>query len=101
MKKPIQLELPFQITDFEKREIFRDQAPHSSTFGWRTISAVWTPTGIKHLDSQFAQRIMKFKGNKKAFKELKYEILSNPHLHQVIKHNLVSNLERVFDENRR
>lgn len=103
-------------------EIYRDQAIYQiSTPGYHVLTA-YTPEGIRKLDSLFCQRILAFRRNKPYIeyswsywsplsdepkrppvkvvekiyndtkKTLKKDIRNNPHLHPIIKENLLYNL---------
>ena len=54
----------------------------------------YTPYGIKQIESWFITQIQKLGTNKEKYKaqDLENLILRNPHLHEVIKSNLISNL---------
>lgn len=67
--------------------VYRDQAPH---YGF--VFAVWTPEGIKSIESGYIKRILRFKGERKDRAALAKEIAKNKHLHYAIRRNLLDNL---------
>jgi hypothetical protein len=96
-------------------EIYRDQAFEQTHVYDRVISSFYTPEGIRRIDKRFCHRIMAFKRGEKFIeysynysfkpprKEVEYEwddtydslkkdIEENPHLHSIIKENLLHNL---------
>lgn len=72
-------------------KVYRDYAPQQSAIYDRLITSFYTSFGISNIDSWFARQIQQ--GDvKKNFKLLKKAILTNPHLHPVIRNNLYQNL---------
>lgn len=69
------------------RNIYLDQAPQSHAF----CSAVYTPHGIRLMDSAFIKQI-KSATSLDDCKRIAREIASNLHLHVEIKENLLLNL---------
>ena len=53
----------------------------------------YTPHGIHAIDNEFIRRIVHFRGTRKQRQALRNEIIHNPHLHGVIKRNLLENLD--------
>jgi hypothetical protein len=95
----IQLELPFTLEDCGGMEgVYLDQAPYRFGYGTYSFRSFYTPSGIKGLDSRFIKRIKAFNGGAKEYYELRWEIMSNPHLHQVVKDNLLWNLTNYYGE---
>ena len=96
-----QLNLPFTLDEMGgMNAVYIDQAP---MFG--LVSAVYTPYGLKEMERNLIKEVQSFqgdvrprKGKEEAMEELKWAILDNPHLHFVIKQNLVSNLKRIAGE---
>lgn len=70
-------------------ELYRDYGISNDGF----IFAAYTPYGIKLMDKAYCERIVKGE-------DCSNEIKENPHLHPVIKENLLYNIElrRNFDE---
>ncbi len=87
-----QLDLPFSYNDFDENDIYVDQSPNCGF-----VSSFYTPEGIRHLDSDFCQEIREFRGSESKYKKLRFQILSNKHLHSVIKQNLVHNLDQYYN----
>lgn len=89
---------PGPDADFE--EYYRDQAPYSTQYAHMSFGAVYTPHGIRGIDSWFGRQIRSLgKRDDKILtesdvtpEELRIMILANPHLHDVIKTNLLHNL---------
>lgn len=76
---------------FDISNIYIDQVPHYGNF----VSSVYLEKGIKEIDSGFAKRIMNLNED---YKKLEIEIQNNPHLHTMIKDNLIQNLKRYMKE---
>lgn len=78
-------------------DFYIDFAPHSTIVYDRRIDSIYTPEGIKILDSWYCNRIREFKSKNRRFdftkRQLKKMITCNRHLHDVIKLNLLLNLE--------
>lgn len=74
--------------------MYYDQSPYNSNYGERTFSSAYLPYGIKRFDSFFSNEIRL--GNKSKYTkiELKKMIRRNPHLHNLIKENLLDNLKK-------
>jgi hypothetical protein len=90
----IQLDLPFTLEDYGGIDaVYVDQAPHHTGCRGYNFFACYTPEGIRRLDGEFCQRILAYKGGKREYRRIRWAILSNPHLHSVIKQNLLYNLE--------
>jgi hypothetical protein len=85
-------EYPLEITSIE--DYYWDQARSSTCIGDRCISAAYLPYGIKQFDSWYAKQIQLGPESKYSKEELEDNIKRNPHLHNVIKTNLLSNLNR-------
>jgi len=78
-------------------EIYKDQAPINNSVGERTFSSAHTRWGIKGIESAFAQRIR----NARNFDELdtiQIEVKADIHLHQMIKNNLLINIDRQRED---
>ena len=70
---------------------YRDQAPlNESVSAFYNIFAFYTPYGIQEIDGAFAALITRGRGHYTA-KQMEAMILANPHLHPVIKTNLLHN----------
>ena len=65
---------------------YRDQAPIRGSL----FAACYTPSGIQELDGLFAALITQGRGHY-TVKQMEAMILANPHLHPVIKTNLLHN----------
>jgi len=90
----IQMDLPFTLEDCGGMDaVYVDQAPLNSSF----FFCCKTPLGIKALDGEFCKRIMACQ-DEKDYLQIRHDIIYNPHLHWVIKYNLLANLERVKQE---
>lgn len=76
---------------------YLDVSPQASYYEDRCISSVYTPWGIKEMDSWFGKQIRKLANNDCEFtsKQLKKMILCHAHLHELIKWNLIINLNNV------
>ncbi len=87
-----QLGLPFTLDDCGGMDaVYVDQAP---SYGF--VFSCYTPAGIKGLDGQFIRRIrMVNPRHADKVAVLREDIIHNPHLHWVIKHNLLFNLEQL------
>lgn len=95
MTKTTQLHLPFTLKDCGGiNKVYLDQAPHHAQYEDRHISAVYTPEGIRSIDSEFFKRIQNSR-TKEQRDKIKQDILFNEHLHPVIKQNLIYNLENI------
>lgn len=81
-----------RCTDFESFYIDRATS-NINIYGCRIMSS-YTPYGIKQIESWFITQIQKLGTNKEKYKaqDLEDLILRNPHLHEVIKSNLILNL---------
>ena len=76
-------------------EYYYDQAYRVVKIYDRRISSFLLPMGIKKIDSWFARQIQMEK-SKFSRKQLERLIRRNPHLHNVIKTDLLSNLNRKY-----
>jgi hypothetical protein len=77
----------------KKRDIkdyYFDQSKRCVIFGDRAITSFYTQTGVSQIDEWFSKQIRN--GSKFTSKELVKMIRRNPHLHNVIKTNLLYNL---------
>lgn len=104
--------------EIDMDKIYRDQAFEGFNFG---ITHAYTPTGIKKIDARFCARIQSYRlgdahteysydySTKPPTKQIEnvwndtYEsilddINKNPHLHLIIKENLILNLDRCREE---
>ncbi len=70
-----------------------DQAPYRNVIGERTFSSFFTWYGIKIIDGWFARQISN--ESKFSTEQLKEMIRKNPHLHNIIKTNLLENLNSI------
>ena len=97
MKVPLetQLQLPFSLQDYRgmRESIHVDQAPIDNRSVYGTFFCCMTVYGVQQLESDFIHRIMNFEGTDAERQALRNEIIHNPHLHSVIKRNLVENLD--------
>lgn len=87
-----QLSLPFTLEDYGGIDaVYFDQAPYQTNtrIGYH-FGAFYTPLGIQSIDSGYIRRILEGGSD---LEDLRWEILTNPHLHPVIKENLISNLD--------
>lgn len=73
--------------------VYRDQAVYHKHFLDRCFIAAYTPLGIQRREYGYIRRILDFKGTEEERKELEKEIRDDPHLHKVIKRNLIDNLK--------
>ena len=73
------------------QNIYVDQSPYYNKIYDATISSVLLPVGLKRLESWMSYQIQK--GSEYTFEQLHKMILVNPHLHNVIKTNLIDNLK--------
>ena len=76
-------------------EFYRDQAPHNSKFYDREINCFYLQLGIKRMDIWMGKQIRKLGTPEAKFSadKLRELIKANPHLHNVIKTNLLDNLK--------
>ena len=89
-----QLDLPFSVEDCGGlNAIYVDQAPSHNRFGYASFFTCYTPHGIHAIDNEFIRRIVHFRGTRKQRQALRNEIIHNPHLHGVIKRNLLETLD--------
>jgi hypothetical protein len=83
--------------DINMKEIYRDQSAEFFRYAGVSFFNSFLPYGIKKIDSWFCHRIREYGEEDARFdytkKELEDMILTNPHLHEYIKANLVSNLQ--------
>lgn len=101
-KRETQGHLPFTLEDCGGMDaVYVDQGPQNVQYGYRSISSFYTPYGIGMRDHLYSQRIMAADGHEDERAELKREIVHDPHLHFVIKENLLYNLKirAGLDEN--
>jgi hypothetical protein len=73
---------------------YRDQAINISRYGYVGIMNTYLEYGIKQIDKWFSEQIRN-ENCKFSKEELTNMIKKNPHLHNVIKTNLLENLERI------
>ena len=78
--------------DDVKEMYYYDQAPTSSHYWDRKIQSFYTQYGISLMDSHFGRMIREELLEPEIIEKM---IRRNPHLHNVIKTNLLSNLEEV------
>ena len=83
-------EFPNKLTDWNK--VYMDQGINTSVFGDRRITSIHLETGLKRIDGFFAREIQRHHNNYSK-KELMKMIKNNSHLHNIIKTNLLANLE--------
>lgn len=92
-RKPCEIYTPAKNNALYKKighnRIYLDYAPQSTTVYDRTIASCYTPFGISAIDGWFAKQIQ---SGAIPFRVLKKAILTNPHLHPVIRNNLYHNL---------
>lgn len=74
-------------------ELYVDQAPYVSRYGDRKFSSVYLELGLKRMDKFFSTEIQLGSDSKYTKDELSKMIRRNPHLHNLIKENLLENLE--------
>lgn len=75
--------------DIDIDEYYIDQTMVNIYYADRHFFGAYTPWGIKGIESWFTKQILSGKNKKK----LSYMIRRNPHLHNVIKTNLLENLK--------
>lgn len=80
------------MIDVNFDEICVDQAVRRSTCLDREFVSAYTPWGIRQMDTNYCNLIGNMPSKEYADK-LEKEIINNPHLHDIIKENLLSNLE--------
>ena len=91
----------YVASGFPVESFYVDQGINSTVLGDRMITSFNLPLGIKWIDKWFSQRIMKRDYDPVFLEKL---IRRNPHLHNVIKTNLINNLnnyERTIDNIKR
>ncbi|MCK9447171.1 hypothetical protein M0Q50_09995 [bacterium] len=88
-KIPFFKKYPKDISD-----LYRDQSIHNISYGERHIMSAYLEYGLKSMDSFFSNEIRLGKESKYTKDELKRMIRRNPHLHNLIKENLLDNLKR-------
>lgn len=69
-----------------------DQAGTHSIYGDRALTSFFTWYGIKQMDSWYAKQIRLESDSKYTKEQLEGFIKTNPHLHNIIKTNLLLNL---------
>lgn len=72
-------------------DYYIDQSMMNVVIADRRITSTFTPYGISGIDEWFSKQIQK--GSKFSKEELEQMIKRNPHLHNIIKTNLLSNLK--------
>ena len=74
-------------------EYYIDQAMYNVNAYGRRITSFYTPFGIKQIDSWLSKQIR----NESKYSKIELEqlIKRNPHLHNVIKTNLLDNLKNI------
>jgi hypothetical protein len=72
--------------------VYRDQAPTHNHYGDRCFFSALTPWGVKLREGGYIRRILDFQGNEEDRLGLEREIRDDPHLHRVIKSDLIRNL---------
>jgi len=85
----------YPSTDIDIEEYYFDQSRKCIYIGDRKITDWYLPYGIKIIESWFVKQIISERCEFSK-KELTKLIRKNPHLHNVIKTNLLSNLELKF-----
>jgi hypothetical protein len=73
--------------------LYADQSIYNINFGERHIMSAFLEYGLKSMDTFFANEIQLGKKSKYTKDELKRMIRRNPHLHNLIKENLLDNLK--------
>lgn len=73
---------------------YYDQAASRVQIHDRVIASAWLPYGIQGMDSWYTNQILMGEESKYTPKQLENFIISNPHIHDVIKTNLIENLRR-------
>jgi hypothetical protein len=80
--------------DMDWDEVYRDMAGWNEGFA----SSTYLELGIKRMDSWMCNEI---RGGKKKSKytreQMEYMIKNNPHVHAIIKTNLLSNLKTIWE----
>lgn len=71
-------------------DMYVDQSPNHSKFYDREFSAIYLETGLRRMESWMCHQIIN--GSKYTKDELTKMIRRNPHLHNMIKTNLLDNL---------
>jgi hypothetical protein len=78
------------------KKFYYDQLYSTAYFGDRKMFSTWLPFGIHRMDAWYTLRIHQLGLPNPKFnysvEELELMILKNPHLHNIIKSNLISNL---------
>jgi hypothetical protein len=77
-----------QLSKFDIDSIYTDQAINHGPL----VGSAWLPMGLKKMDHFYATEICD-SNSKYTVEELEFLIKRNPHLHNIIKHNLLTNLE--------
>jgi|TARA_R110000851_G_scaffold131429_5_gene265381 hypothetical protein len=84
-------EYPTKDTDWD--DVYRDMSGWNGGF----VGSVYLKLGIKRMESFMGREIRKGKEKSKYKKEqMVYMIKYNPHIHSIIKTNLLSNLETIW-----
>ena len=78
------------LGDKDMLDIYIDQMPYHSFFADRHFSSTWLEYGLKCLEGWMIHHICN--ESEYTVEELEYMIKRNPHLHNVIKTNLLYNL---------
>lgn len=77
-------------------DIYVDQLPHYSQFYDREVFASYTPYGIKMIDSRYIRAIQHMEKYSMTPERLAHIIKKDPHLHNVIKTNLLYNIKTYY-----
>jgi hypothetical protein len=83
---PIRYKKQISKKGIDIQDYYRDQNPNRGSL----VSSWYLPYGLKKFDSFFCKMITE---RKLPYDQIKNMILRNPHLHNVIKTNLLENLE--------
>lgn len=84
-------EYPTKETDWD--DVYRDMS------GWNggAVGSVYLKLGIKRMEGWICKEIMKGDVDSKYTKEqMEYMIKGNPHIHSIIKTNLLNNLQSIW-----
>jgi len=85
-------EYPTKDTDWD--DVYRDMSGWNGAY----VGSVYLKLGIKRMDGWMCKEIMKGEEESKYTKEqMEYMIKYNPHVHPIIKTNLLENLQTIWN----
>lgn len=86
---------PDELKNINLDNIYYDQSPYYLNHPNLQIGAILLPYGIKNIDKFLSHIIINYDKNDYTFEEIEILIKHNTHLHNIIKYNLLSNLDTI------